>query len=467
MTKPSSLARLNLRAELRLALLAATEACWIYAAVLTVGTAAGFPRQVSPVGIFLVYWIALSVGRLLPGSHQAWRLLQVITVLIALVAVLAAIRIGLYTDLPLTDVAWLPAYFARALAFFDQSTAEQFSTLALIFAFLRGLSLAQRPLTLWAVGFGFRLGIVAFFGIALFAAFTVRVDFIFWIFVYFALSLLAIALARIEDEGQEYPLGPKWAGVLLAAIATTMLLGFFASQFLTLETIGALFALLAPLGSVVRFILTLIAVPLFYLLDILGGLLAPLFDLLRSALANLKPLAPGDNPAMLDILNRVTRGVEDLYPYLRLLGVMLVIGVIGWVIARALNKRVKWAEKEMFAREQLDEDDGFAPEPRPRARAPRFARHEIHAENVRRIYAALLAQAAALGLPRRDAETPFEFLPRLVARFPDSTAALQTITDAYVAVHYAQQPATDAQVRELRAIWQHTRAEMREKSSNQ
>jgi hypothetical protein len=85
---------------------------------------------------------------------------------------------------------------------------------------------------------------------------------------------------------------------------------------------------------------------------------------------------------------------------------------------------------------------------------------EIHAENVRRIYAALLAHAEMLGLKRREAETPFEFLPRLVAHFPDVSGDLHTITDAYVAVHYAQAPATEPQVRELRARWHKTRQAM-------
>lgn len=463
MTRLSSLRRLNLRAELRLALLAATETCWIYAAVLTIGAVAGLPRQISPIAIFFVYWIALLVGRLLPRVHGTWRVLQVLTVWIALVTILAAIRIGLYGDLPLTDLAWLSAYFANALGFFERGTAEQFSTVALVFSFVRGLGLAQRPLTLWVVGFGFRLGIVIFFALAIFSTFIVRVEFIILLFVYFSLSLLAIALARIEEAGQERPLGGKWVVVMLTAIVATLLLGFITTRFFTLETIGALFALLAPLGIIAQFVLTLIAIPLLYLLDIFGALLAPLFDLLRIVLARMELPALNSDPAVAETWERVTRSFVDLLPYLRMLGIMLVVFLIGWIIARALNKRVKWREEEMFVREALDADDGFAPESRKRARAPRFARHAIHAENVRRIYAALLAHAAALGLARRDAETPLEFLPRLAARFPASAPALQTITRAYVAVHYAQQPATDTQVRELRALWQRTRAEMREK----
>jgi hypothetical protein len=452
----------NLRAELQLALLAASEACWIYAVVLTIGTVAGAPRQVSPLGIFFVYWIALLVGRFLPRVQHAWRVLQFVTVAIALAAILIAVRVGLYGDAPLADLSWLPNYLGRTLAFFERTTAEEFSTLALIFAFLRGMSFAPRALTLWVVGFYFRLGIVIFFGAALVSALTVPVDFTVWIFVYFALSLPAIALARIEEAGQERPLGPSWALVMLTTIAATLLLGFLAAQFFTLKTINALFELLAPLDLIAQIIFTLLAVPLFFLLELAANLLAPVFDLIRNALANLQTLPIGSNPEIVRVLNVIARVVVDLVPYLRLLGVFVVVIFLGWLIARALNKRMKWEEKELYARAALEDRDGFAAAKAPPTQPARFARHEIHAENVRRIYAALLVQAEDAGMARRAAETPLEFLPRLSARFPDIAPALQAITNAYVAVHYAQQPATDAQVRELRAVWQQAREKMRE-----
>ena len=75
-------------------------------------------------------------------------------------------------------------------------------------------------------------------------------------------------------------------------------------------------------------------------------------------------------------------------------------------------------------------------------------------------YAALLARAAVVGLPRREAETPFEFLPRLTAEFPNALSDLRALTEAYVAVHYAQQQATPGQVHEMRVVWQRLRKEL-------
>jgi hypothetical protein len=390
--------------------------------------------------------------------------LQALTLLIAVGTIIAAIRVGLYGDLPLADVNWLPNYFGRLSMLLERGSAEQISTLALIFAFLRGLSFAQRPLTLWTVGFQFRLGIVVFFGAAFVSAVSIPVNFSEWILIFFALSLPAIALARIEEAGQEHPLGGKWTFVMLTAIGATMLLGFVVVQVFTLDTINALFELLSPLGFIIQILATLVAIPLFFLLNLLAGLLTPFFDFVRNVLKNINPGLNGSNPEVLQFLNEVTRVVTDLAPYFRLVGVVLVVVLLGWLIARALNKRMDWQERELFAREHIDDRDGFAPAPQARARRVGFARHAIHAENVRRIYAALLVQAASAGLARREAETPLEFLPRLVARFPEVAPALDQITNAYVAVHYAQQPASDAQVRALRALWQTTRNKMQESS---
>lgn len=460
MTRSVPVRPFSLRAQLRLALLAAAEACWIYAAILVLGTLAGAPREVSPFGIFLAYWIALQTGQFLPRTQLTWRILQALTLAIAVITIVTAIRIGLYPDLPLADTGWLPNYFGRLSMLLERGTAEQISTFALIFAFVRGLSFAQRALTLWTVGFQFRLGIVVFFGAAFLSALSYPVNFSEWVFLYFALSLPAIALARVEEAGQEHPLGFKWALVMSSGVCATMLLGFIAAQFFTLDSINALFQLLSPLGFVVQILLTLIAIPLFFLLNLLAGLLTPFFDFVRDLLQNLRPGLNGENPEVLKLLNEVTRIVVDLVPYLRVAGVILVVILVGWLIARALNRRVELRESELFAREQIKDSEGFAPVKPPRRARGGFARHEVHAENVRRIYAALLVQAENAGLKRRDAETPLEFLPRLTARFPQAAPALGEITNAYVAVHYAQQPATDAQVRALRALWTRVKAEM-------
>ncbi len=455
-----------LRAQLRLTLLAAAETCWIYAAVYVLSALAGAPRVISPFGIFLTYWLALQTGRLAPRAKKTWRVLQALTIVIAFSVILVVIRFALYGEFALTNLHWLSDYFERLIMLREGGAAEQISTLALILVFARGLNLAQRPLTLWTVGYQFRLGIVVFFVTALVSALSHPVNFSVWIFVYFGLSLLAIALARIEEAGQERPLGGKWALVMLSAIGATMLLGFAIAQIFTLDALDRAFGLFSPLGFIVRILIALVALPLFLGIALLGKLLTPFFAFLRDMLQNSGFTPNGANADALKLLNQATRVVADLTPYLRVIGVALTVVAAGWLIARALNKRVAERERELFAREEIDDRENFAPESKPRAPRGRFARRAVHAENVRRIYAALLVQAENAGLERRAAETPFEFLPRLAARFPNVAPALGEITNAYVAVHYAQQPATDTQVRELRALWTRAKAQMTNAEKN-
>lgn len=451
---------INLRLELRYALLAAGEATWIYVVILTLGAPLGFPRLISPAGIFFVYWVGLLSGRLLPRSRYSWRALQLASIAIAALAILIAIRADLYVETPLSDTAWLGTYLSRTLSFFNRFTAEQFSTLALLFAFVRGLGFANRPLTLWFVGFQFRLGIVVFFGTAILAVLVGGVEFRQWIFVYFLISLLAIALARIDESGSEIPLGGKWAVVLLSAILTTLFLGLIATRLFNLQTADAFFQLLSPLAIILEIVVALIAIPLTIVLEALIRLLSPLFAALRDAFNHLAPQlgTPANQPPPL--VNDAFDRFGALLPYLKVLGVILVVFALAWLVARALNRRMHVEEEEAFIREADSAGATNAIEASAPRTTHRGARREPDAENVRRIYAALLALAQELGLPRRDAETPFEFLPRLSARFPGAAPELTTLTDAYVAVHYEQRSVSRAQVRELREVWQRLRKEM-------
>ncbi len=445
--------RLNLRAELRRVLLAAGESCWISAVLLTLGTLWGLPQQVSPFGILFVFWMGLVTGRILPRQRQTWRVLQLLTVLVALLTILAAMRFGFYGDSAVVEFGWLGTYLERIRAMFERVTAEELSTIALLFAFVRGLGFAQRPLTLWVVGFDFRLGIVVFFGTAIIGALAPGVNLIPLIFAYFAISLLAISLARIEEAGQERPLGFKWALVLGGALALSLMLGLVLTRLFTLDTVNALFRLLSPLGIVFAVLVTLIAIPFFYLFGLLLDLVAPLLQAFFQRLANLLPGLNVTPPDTVELVERVSRQIELLVPYLRLVGVILVVFLGGWLVARALNRRLHWHEDDMYEREALEERDALELERGKRPRPARPVRREIHDENVRRIYAALQAEAETLGLKRREAETPLEYLPRLIEHFPGNGDEFRVLTDAYVAVHYAQVPATDAQVNELRAVW--------------
>jgi hypothetical protein len=162
---------------------------------------------------------------------------------------------------------------------------------------------------------------------------------------------------------------------------------------------------------------------------------------------------PEVNRDLQNLANSINQ-LAVVIPYLRLLGIIAIVFGIGLVIALALNRRLLRIEEESFVREAASEYEDTRSEKLRRARARPAPFREIEAENIRRVYAALLARAEASGLARREAETPLEFLPRLIARWPEAAPDLNQVTQAYVAVHYAQQSATREQVREVRAAWE-------------
>ena len=310
--------KLDARAELRRALLAAAETCWISAIVLTLTTSIHPPRLISPFGIFVAYWAALEIGRYLPRLWRARSTLQWINLALAVLVLLLVVRVDMYRDAPLFDITWLLNYFGGLTALSGRFASDQIATILLLFVYIRGLGFARRPLTLWFTGFQFRLGVVFFFGISIVGAFVGGVDFRGLLIVYFIASLLSIALARMEESGREMALGKAWAPLLFGASLLVVALGFFVTPLLTIAAAAAFFQILAPLAPVLEFLLTLILIPLSYIVQAMVELLAPIFSIVIASLRRL----PLDIIPQLQIPLQKTSNegftlLVQIWPYLR------------------------------------------------------------------------------------------------------------------------------------------------------
>ena len=445
--------RISLRRELRFALLAAMETCWVYAILASVAGLIRVAHLVSPLSLFAAYWIALAAGRALPQLRQRRIVLQFLAIALALFTLLAIARVEFYSRFAWFDLTWLPSFLRTLAGLSGEFIAEYLATVGVLYMFIRGLGYAQRPLTLWFVSFQFRLGIVAFFLLLLLSGFLKPFDASLWIFVYFFVSLLAIALARIEEVGSDLPMGPRWAITLAAAVALVIFIGVGILQFLTLDTATALLRLFTPLWMVVEIVFLLIALPIGFAVSVLVELVRPLFKNLGNPLDALKGLFAFTGG--LSALLPNPPALAFLAPLLKVLLTLTVILGVGLALARALNLHMQHAEEETFLRESIgDEDDaararrlGAAKKTRPRRAAGPAA------ESIRRIYAALVARASDAGLPRARAETPYEYLPRLERAFPQQAVDVRAITDAYVAVHYGEREFAATEVERLRQVW--------------
>lgn len=453
--------RLSPRRELRLALFAAMETCWTYAALALLAAIIG-AHILSPLAIFAGYWIAMLAGRALPRSRQHWIVLQFAAIAIAVVTLLAVARVELYERLAPSDLSWLPRLAIGLLTLQSSLTPERLLGLGILFAFIRGLGYAQRPLTLWFTGFRFRVGIVIFLALLIVSEALNPLDFTIWIFAYFAVSLLAIALARIEETSDGAHLGARWAITLVAAIALVMFLGAAFLQIFTLDTASALLIVLWPLWMLIAVVWFLISIPAMWLAEWLINLLSPLLTKLGELFDRIKGLVPPESVTEAQKAIDTTAINNILAPLAKTLLLLIVVIGIGYLLARALKRQMARAEQEIYIRESVGADEDAA------RRAGIARKTRIHpttrnpsTESIRRIYAALVARARDAGLPRQVAETPYEYLPRLTRAWDAERDDLSAITEAYVATHYAERDLSGELAR-VREAWRRVEQVLRE-----
>lgn len=447
--------KISPRRELRFALLAAAETCWVYSVLAFAAALMGSPRNLSPLSLFAAYWIALLVGRKLPSLKQRWIVLQAITLGVAVVTLLVILRAQVYTNYAPFDLSWLPRYVISLLTLRNDIPLALVATVGIFYVFIRGLGFGQRPLTLWFTGFQFRLGIVVFFLLFIAAAMAKHFDATLWVFVYFSLSLIAIALARIDEVAGSVTLGPRWAVTLVATVALVIFLGLGVLQFFTLQEAGTILVLLAPLFAIIGALFLILLIPLSFVAEWLVYLLTPIFERLRGLGEAMLQVMPSGTEENWNKLQQNVAVLEWLIPILKTLLVLVLVIGAGYWLGQALNRRMKKYEDEEYTRELMDaeERDPRVRESRRAAKVRPGYRWDATAESIRRIYAALVARAAEAGLPRRTAETPYEFLPRLKQTFPEEGPQMDTITEAYVAVHYAEHQAGKEEVSRVREAW--------------
>jgi hypothetical protein len=87
------------------------------------------------------------------------------------------------------------------------------------------------------------------------------------------------------------------------------------------------------------------------------------------------------------------------------------------------------------------------------ARLARLRGEDYSLVSILQIYASLVKLAAASGLPRHEAATPYEYVATLHKAFPDSAEEVQLITNAYVHAHYGERSFRPEYVQRVRDAW--------------
>ncbi len=345
--------------------------------------------------------------------------------------------------------------------------------LANFFVWQRAISATSRGLDFFSVGFSFRLGtLLLFLGWTIFYYYGDSRQVTPFLWIYFGLGLIAVALARLLEKGA----GAQSAGArlplrrlaqLLLTVGATLGGAAWLSQFYTPAAIKTVLAWLTPLWVVLGSLLV-------WLAQILIWLLAPIVSWLVEVLSRL--LSGIDWSPAAELLQRLAQttaamqpAVQDNKPVALPAWLVTAVEVVAIVLAAALAlgllliylERLRPHPGRDEVEEEVTEDvtlgggllgQGVRWLKTMAGLVNRFglSRQLLAAISVQNIYANLCRLARLRGYPRRPSQPPDAYLPVLVRAFPSQDPALVRITAAYMRVHYGDQPVDPAELAQLR-----------------
>jgi hypothetical protein len=456
--------------------LAAMESCWLYPWLLfALGTgerAARVPFAAILFTLLLSFYLTRYFDR--RAVSLAWQRLW--TVALALLCTLILLRIYVYPSYDLGDFSWATRFVRELGNVLQRFHDSLIVTLASLLLWWRGIQLAQRDVGLQAIGFSFRVGIIAFLWLFLVGIFGLRVDAAPFAFAYFALGLIVLGLARIEEVGSSRlgvrsPFDASWTALLIAAALVVIGLSLLAAKVLSAQNIAAALRQLRPALT----FLARLASPLLIAL-------AWLLELVLTTLIRIFGAAFGRNLASEEV-ESLTGWIEELRqlqgpnPQQGLLATILQLlkwGFLGLIlvgalaaIALSISRMSRSAEDGRAADfESVWESDGTGQDARSalesrwrrwreelRARLAWLRGEQYSLATIRHIYASLVRLAAASGVARQGAETPYEYIAKLGMVFPDSREEIQLITRAYVQAHYGERSFSPEYVQRVRDAW--------------
>ena len=445
-------------------ILALMQATWVYAGlqILAVGVyqaPALFPWWLVAGGWLAAFWLT----RLVLALAWPLRVQQAVvagTGILAIVVALGQIwRTGL-TDqgiaaprlLTAMVIAWLwvrGILAGRAGMAYDQVYR----------AFINGVAM-------WVV-----LAVLATSGVAALPA-----TFTGLLLAFFLTGLMALALAGLlatgrqekRDTGLSLPVNRYWLLLTGAATAVIILLALLLTAVLTPETAATILSHLDPILAFLGQVLLLLVMAIAYLFFLVAS---PLINWLRRLASNttsVNPQAPPDFSAWQQQIENLA--VETALPgwvdaALRaslLAGGLLLAGLMFAFALRRLSgvedEGVE-SEREMVGSYDLLKTQLADLIKRWRSRHPLLEPFlpldDVGAHRaIRAIYRQFLAAAQQVGWGRAPGDTPYEYLATFQKEVPESTRALQTLTDSYTAARYSNLALSETAVSEVETSWE-------------
>ena len=456
----------NRRMTLLYLCLAGMEAAWITPLWLLIFTPAPSP-WISYAGVLaglLIWTLTLELMSRTGVQSPAYDL--TVLALMALTSLLI-VWAALYRAVPPYEIGWFRRLVGDVFNF-KAGIPPVVGLIAInLVIWQRATAATSRDPSFFNVGVSFRLGLLLLIAGAGLLSLLRGQNVIGFLWLYFALGLIAVAIARISEKaieaqsaGKALPMR-RFAQLLLAA-GVTIGGAWLLSLAFTPAGIRRFFHLFDPVWRLIS--------PLaFTLLMLIGEVLNPLLlwfealvlRLLRNSNSSgfgVAPVAPAATEP--SFLAKIPAWIPNL-----LVDALVVVGIIVAVLAvtgflvlylERVRKGGLRDQAEDEGTERVTADGILERGARALRNAAELIRrfglstHLLAAISVQNIYANVSRLARDRGYPRRPAQPPDDYLPLLVRALGGFEQQLARITAAYMRVHYGDHPVSRAELAQLR-----------------
>ncbi len=433
------------------------EFCWVYPWVLFF-TGLSYGRSPVPFlsawsvcGLLVLGHLTVRVALALPWPL---RLTRVGVVAMGVVAGLSTVKITYYPEFVAWDLGWVWVLVRAAHDALPVVVPPVTGALAVTALWGRGVVLGEREFTHFEIERAFRRGVgwsVLF--VLLFALYGDTAGFSLagpaagYLLAFLSLSLVALAVARLvgiweesqADEDQALAINRHWLLLLVGVVGLIFVVATSVSGLLGMNLWAVLLAIVRPLAPILEVLFFII----FAVAMIIARGILFVISRLRFGRTAVPPAAPSDPFA--EFLRRIQSiGFSpDVVSGARWGMVLVVVGVLSVLVAiSVVRARRRKRQGDGDERESVWSADAALAGVGAAWRSLWARRRQVEASAgpevnaIRALYRDLLRLGARLGVPRQRYQTPYEYLPRLHERLPNSGSDLVAMTDAYVRVRY-------------------------------
>ncbi len=432
------------------------------------------PPMIYLLGLWAVMLGMMIIAHFLERRDIPSPAFELIVAGILLALGLLAIRVFVFSDEPVTSVAWVGRLFSPG----GDLVKILVILGSLAFLWWRAVTFLQRSIDFFIIGYDFRKGVLTLLVTTAIFRYLSHQSAMLFVFVFFFFGLLAVALGRAEEKARSTgdgraPIQQLWLGIVGLSVAAVMVLAWSFGQVWSLQGFRALWRTLTP---VVGWTAPYFEAAMLAFLRLLNPLLEWLVNLIKGmvggregeeVLNNLTKNMPGADKLMGgdQTVNPSPDWLVILFRYVLPIAIALIVLLllVFWLVKRRQARRVSLMDEEHTRVESLEGQGvkdalrrGFQRLKDLAGMVGQFGvgKQFYAAVSIRNIYANLQKLAAERGYPRDPAWTPNDYLPRLEQAFPGQEAALQRITDAYNAYEYGHVSTDPQEMADLKAAWE-------------